>query len=149
MSVNAGETRSFLKEKEEAAGQQGRPDKKTGTFPAAVLIVTKDASVRKISKEILSKPGYDWMAASSAEEARGLARNREIPVALCEIDLPGESGLSFVRWLTVLHPETVAIFLANPENAVPETDLARYGAQHCLIKPFYGEDLKKAIAGVR
>jgi len=148
MNINAGENRPSLEAKFDMAGQQSRSDKDSGTVPAVILIVTKDASVRKISQEISSKRGYDWVGASSAEEARDLARNREFSVALCDIHLPGESGYSFVRWLTVVHPETAAIFMASPENAVPETDLARYGAHRCLIKPFSGEDLKKAIAGI-
>lgn len=63
--------------------------------------------------------GVNWRAlhvekaysALSAAEAKDLLLREKIDILLCDIEMPGESGLSLVSWLQKQGRETKCIFL--------------------------------------
>jgi CheY-like chemotaxis protein len=43
--------------------------------------------------------GAAVIAAGSAPEARALLRATDVDVVVCDLELPGENGLEFIRWV--------------------------------------------------
>ena len=62
---------------------------------ATILIVDDEPDVREVLEEYFSSHGYTALCADGAASARTLAAERAIDLALVDIHLPGEDGLSW------------------------------------------------------
>ena len=71
-----------------------------------ILILEDEKQIQEILARILAKGGYESIAASSAAEARKIIQQESFALVLSDINLPGESGLSFARWVHHTYPET-------------------------------------------
>src|SRR5262245_25794301 len=58
-----------------------------------LLIVDDEEQIREFESRVLSHKGYVCTRAASAEEAWAHLRRRDFPLALIDINLPGESGM--------------------------------------------------------
>lgn len=65
----------------------------------SALVIEDDRESATLLKAILEPWGVFVVSASSAEEAKGMLATVRFEVILSDIDLPGEDGLTFVRWL--------------------------------------------------
>ena len=65
--------------------------------PVQVLIVDDEVSIRWVLRQALREAGYTVHEAESAEAARSLLARHSLQVALVDINLPGEDGLSFTK----------------------------------------------------
>ncbi len=65
--------------------------------------------------------GIDWNAldvtairtADSARIAREILTNESVDILLCDIEMPGENGLSLLRWARNNHMDFVCVFLTS------------------------------------
>ena len=62
-----------------------------------VLVVDDDADVRELLRDYLSDQGYEVLEAAGAAAARALLAEHTPQVALLDVGLPGEDGLSLAR----------------------------------------------------
>ena len=62
---------------------------------AKILILDDDEQIRQLLGQILKENGYSFETASDATEARDLLKKQNFELILCDIGLPGESGLDF------------------------------------------------------
>ena len=69
----------------------------------AVLVVDDDPSIRELLAAYLSERECTVLSAANCAEARELVASRPCAVALLDIGLPGEDGLSFARYLRECH----------------------------------------------
>ena len=105
----------------------------------AVLIVEDERVARRALSALLSASGYATEAAGSAEEALSLLKNHPAPrVALVDLNLPGMSGLDFIRRLGQLNPTTIPVLMTAATDdtlaaALHENEHDRPVA--CLRKP--------------
>jgi cyclic di-GMP phosphodiesterase len=94
---------------------------------------------------------YECDYANSVEEARGkLSENGTFDLALCDIEMPGESGLVLVEEIARDRPETGIVLVTG----VDDPDVARrafeLGAHGYLVKPFWpGQLLITAMTALR
>ena len=51
-------------------------------------------------------------SANSMSEAQPLMRTNHIDIALCDIEMPGGSGLELIQWINTSYPNTVTIILS-------------------------------------
>ncbi len=65
--------------------------------PARILIVDDEPSVRALLKHLLEKNGYVCTLASDVGQTRAYLGSQEFDLLLCDIRMPGESGLSLIR----------------------------------------------------
>lgn len=113
---------------------------------ASVLVVEDDAVARKLLARILSDHGYEVTVAEDGEVARKHLREKTFALALCDIVMPGESGLGLARHVIGEHPDTAAVMVTALDNAtLAETTLA-FGAHGYVVKPFRENDLLIAVA---
>src|SRR2546422_5693115 len=61
--------------------------------------------------------GYICAPAASAAEARELLQQQAFELALCDVNMPGESGLSLVRHILAKHPDTATIMVTGDRKS--------------------------------
>ena len=66
---------------------------------ATILIVDDEPDVREVLEEYFVTHGYAAMCAESADAAKAIAAAHPIDLALVDINMPGEDGLSLARHL--------------------------------------------------
>ncbi len=106
-----------------------------------LLIVDDDDAVRILLSTILEKEGYACFLAEDALSARELLKSRPFDLILCDIIMPGESGLDLIRFCREQYPEMGAIMvtgIADPQSAKEVLCIGVYGY---IIKPFTNDQL--------
>jgi two-component system OmpR family response regulator len=117
------------------------------TAQIKLLLVDDEAALREPLAEYLSRQGFSVIQASSAAEARARIRDEAPDLALLDIMMPGEDGLSLCRHLT----ETRAvptIFLTAKGEATDRIVGLEIGADDYVVKPFEPRELVARIRSV-
>jgi len=95
----------------------------------AILVVDDEKGVQTSVQGILEDAGFNALAVSSGEEALELMLNKEIPVVLLDVWLPGMDGLQALAKLRQISPDTIVIMIsghASIETAVRATKLGAF-----------------------
>jgi len=111
-----------------------------------ILCVDDDPAVRKLIERVLDDGGHRCMTAADVEEARQMLASNDYGVVLCDIGLPGESGLDLLAELA--HRPAVATVMVTGRDDPDTADLAlELGAYGYLTKPFGPNELLINVAG--
>lgn len=111
-----------------------------------LLIVDDEEAARYGMRRALSTFGYDVTEAASAEAARALMKQQQPDLLLLDVNLPGMSGLDFLRELKGANgngPLVVIVTAHGSERMAVEA--VKAGAYDYLSKPFELEDLRLVI----
>ena len=101
-----------------------------------ILIVDDEESIQRLLMRILSWDGYNCSVAGDAAEARTLMKGQNPDLILCDVGLPGESGIAFIRYVLAEHPETAVVMVsARDDPEIADTAL-QMGAYGYIVKPF-------------
>jgi putative two-component system response regulator len=101
-----------------------------------LLVVDDQHDVRQVVTRILAAAGYEVRTADSVAAATAALAEAEPDLVLCDIDMPGESGLVLLDHLTAHHPDVAVLMVtALDDPAVAEMALDD-GALGYVIKPF-------------
>ena len=111
--------------------------------PSAVriLVVDDDKSVLRMIERLLTSGGYPCRTAIDAETARQCMDEETFALILCDVNMPGESGLDLVRMIATRHPETAAIMVSGVDNPEIAREALEIGAYGYIIKPFRPSEL--------
>ena len=99
-----------------------------------VLIVDDDGAVLIAWRRMLETGGYRVHSAENALQALQLVRNIRPRVALCDVHMPGRSGLWLAEQIRADAPST-AIIIATGDQHVPPADSLGPGIIGYLLKP--------------
>jgi putative two-component system response regulator len=105
-----------------------------------VLILDDEELIRQMIRQLLEN-NYSCASAASVAEARECLKNSNFEVILCDINMPGESGIDFIRYVTAEYPDTAIIMVTgvdDPEIAETALEIGAYGY---IIKPFRRNEL--------
>lgn len=81
---------------------------------------------------------YRCEFAGGVEEARAkLSANGAFHLALCDIEMPGESGLVLVEEIARDHPDTAIVLVTGVDDAAVAKRAFETGAHGYLVKPFW------------
>ena len=111
-----------------------------------LLIVDDEEASRYGMRRALSTFGYNVSEANSAEAARALVKQQEPDLMLLDVNLPGMSGLDFLRELKTSNgngPLVIIVTAHGSERMAVEA--VRSGAYDYLSKPFELDDLRLVI----
>ncbi len=93
------------------------------------------------------RAGFDQvLTADSVASAKLQFAKTQIKVLLCDIEMPGETGLDLLSWLRSYSPETVGVFLTCHADFTYAKEAVRMGAFDYLLKPAAMEDIEAVTA---
>jgi putative two-component system response regulator len=115
----------------------------SATRPERILIVDDDPQVERLLERILTRSGYDCCAVASVEAARSELEREHFALVLCDVQLPGESGLDFLRELE--GPGTAAVMISGLHTPGLADEALNMGAYGYITKPFKRSDVAIAV----
>ena len=101
-----------------------------------VLIVDDDASIGRMLGRILKNLNRENSLAQSAEEARLLIKEDVFDLILCDIHLPGESGIDFIKYALSVYPDTAIIMVSGEDDPKMVEKALEIGVYGYIVKPF-------------
>jgi two-component system phosphate regulon response regulator OmpR len=124
------------------------PPTMTPTPPPAptLLVVDDEPELRGLLAEYFGRHGFVVRAAENAVAARDLVTVEPADLAILDIHMPGENGLSLARWLRATHPAMGLLMLTTAGESVDRVVGLELGADDYVPKPF---DLRELLARVR
>ena len=84
-----------------------------------LLIVEDDTPLRDRLVRAMSDRGYEARGVADHASALNVAREESPELALVDLRLPGESGLTVIRELKELDPATIVVVLKSVCDAPP------------------------------
>jgi DNA-binding response OmpR family regulator len=112
---------------------------------ARIAIVEDEPDLREAVAEYLAANGFDVATAADAAEMRSLAAAEPFHLAILDIAMPGEDGLSLGRWLRSKMPLGI-IFASAAGTAIDRIVGLEIGADDYIVKPY---ELRELLARVR
>ncbi len=113
-----------------------------------VLIVDDDDRIRDLTKQFLAREGHRITTAQDAASARKLFQTFSFDLAILDIMMPGESGLSLLSALRDEGNMTPVLLLTARGQASDRIEGLRLGADDYLPKPFEPEELALRAAAI-
>ncbi len=101
-----------------------------------ILIVDDEEPIRRLLNRLLKMNDYVCALAADAAQARKALKNQNFDLVLCDMKMPGESGMDLTRYVTAEYPDTAVIMVTavdDPEVAKTALEIGAYGY---IIKPF-------------
>lgn len=111
-----------------------------------ILIVDDERSIRTILSHLLARQGFDCAQAADAAEALALLEEEDFDVALCDVRMPGLSGVDLAGEITRRHPSTAVVMLTAEDSPTYASIAMDNGACGYMLKPFRANDLRITIA---
>ncbi len=111
----------------------------------SVLIVDDDERFRDRLRRALEKRNLDVRAASSGAEAITAAQEESPELAVVDLRMPGEWGLSVVRELLRIDPQTRVIVLTAYGSIATAVEAVRLGAVSFVQKPASVDEILLAL----
>jgi len=100
-----------------------------------ILILDDEAPIRQLLRQILDAKGYACTLAADTGEARECLKQNNFELVLCDILMPGELGLDFVRELLIKHPDTAAIMVTAIDDPLVAESALEMGVYGYITKP--------------
>jgi two-component system phosphate regulon response regulator OmpR len=130
-------------------GRYDPADMAHSAAPAALpslLVVDDEPELRGLLAEYFGRHGFEVRMAEGAAQARELIAAARPDLAVLDINMPGENGLSLARWLREAHPRVAIVMLTTASEAVDRIVGLELGADDYVAKPY---ELRELLARVR
>ena len=112
-----------------------------------LLVVDDEADLRELIGEYFSRQGLRVEAVADAAAARETFRARPPAIAILDVHMPGEDGLSLARWMREHHPATGVVMLTTAAETMDRIVGLELGADDYVPKPFDLRELHCAHQG--
>lgn len=113
-----------------------------------LLVVDDEADVREVLEEYFRAHGYAVLGAESAQAARAVVSAQPVDLALLDINMPGEDGLSLARHLRERHAGMAIVMLTSASTVVDRIVGLEMGADDYVPKPFDPRELAARVKSV-
>ncbi len=114
---------------------------------ATILVVDDEPDLREVVEEYFAAHGYAVIGAS-ADAARALAARQAFDLALLDIHMPGEDGLSLARHLRERYSRIAIVMLTSAATVVDRIVGLEMGADDYVAKPFDPRELLARVKSV-
>ncbi len=114
--------------------------------PASLLVVDDETELLSLLGEYFHRQGLRVWTAPDAASARAIVAAQAPQVAVIDVNMPGEDGLSLARWLRVEHPGIGILMLSAASETIDRIVGLEVGADDYVAKPF---DLRELLARVK
>jgi putative two-component system response regulator len=110
-----------------------------------ILIVDDEETIRLALRKFLRSRGYEVEIAGSGDQAIQILNNQPFSLMLCDVRMPGMTGVQVVPLAIEKDPDLAIIMLTAVNDAATATEVLSYGATDYLIKPVELADLQQAV----
>ncbi len=114
---------------------------------AHIVVVDDDEGVRSMVAEYLVRNGFSVSEAEGGERLRAIMAERPIDLALLDISMPGDDGLTLAREIRGLGRAGIIMLTANSDDLDKIVGL-EVGADDYVTKPFNPRELLARIRAV-
>ena len=111
-----------------------------------LLMVDDEPQLRAVLAEYFAFHHYTVITAADAAAARCVLARQVPDLAILDINMPGEDGLSLARWLRQTQPQIGLVMLTTASAWVDRTIGLEQGADDYVPKPF---EMRELLARVR
>jgi DNA-binding NtrC family response regulator len=112
-----------------------------------ILVVDDEAAARYGVRRALENK-YKISEAESAAAARALIAGDAPDLILLDLVMPGEDGLTLLRWIRANEIETPVLVVSALDSARTAVDALHSGAADYIVKGFDIEELRKRVANI-
>src|SRR5712691_6906453 len=113
--------------------------------PVAVLVVDDEEPIRNALKKFLTQQQFEVYTAASGDEALAQLQRHRIALMLCDIRMPGTSGVDLVPHALEAEPDLAILMLTAVNDATSAALCMQRGAMDYLTKPIELADLGRAV----
>ena len=106
-----------------------------------ILVVDDEEPIRRLIGYLLQTHGYTVALAADAREARQKLDEQSFALMLCDVNMPGESGMDLVRSIIAKYPHIAAIMVTGLDSSVLATAALDMGAFGYIVKPFESNEV--------
>lgn len=85
------------------------------------------------------------LTAYNAEEAREIVQNQHVDIILCDIEMPGENGIEFMRWARRKGYTMICIFLTCHAKFEYAQEAVRLGSMDYILLPAPFDEIEKKV----
>src|SRR5256886_6429092 len=113
--------------------------------PVQILVVDDEEHIGNALKKFLQQQQCEVYAAGSGDEALQQLKRHRIALMLCDIRMPGTSGVDLVPAALEVEPELAILMLTAVNDATSAALCMQRGAMDYLTKPIELADLGRAV----
>ncbi len=103
---------------------------------ARILIIDDENHIRDLLSEMLGMSGYNCTPVANALEAREILKKQSFELVLCDISMPGESGLDFIQYVVAKFPDTATVMITALDDPLIADHALQMGVYDYITKPF-------------
>lgn len=120
-----------------------------GHLAGKTALVVDDGPIERLAgKSMLQKMGLSAQAAASGEEALRMLGEQPVDIVVCDISMPGMSGLELLDAAHGLPGMPLFIMVSSHDDEAHARESLARGAAAYLVKPLRFDTLRDAIAEV-
>jgi DNA-binding NtrC family response regulator len=112
------------------------PDPEDPLRKTRVLVVDDEELYRRSLERILARAGHEVLTARDAGSAMQLVTSEPLDLVLCDVRMPGLSGLELIRQVRDAQPDVPCIVVTGYGSPETSVEALRAGAYWYLEKPF-------------
>ncbi len=106
-----------------------------------IMIVDDEEPIRRLLGRMLGLSGNPCTLAADAAEARLFLKDQNFELILCDVNMPGESGIDFIRYALSQYPQTAVIMVTAEDDPETAKTALKIGAYGYIIKPFKNNEV--------
>jgi two-component system response regulator PilR (NtrC family) len=110
-----------------------------------ILVVDDDLSLREVMEMIIRNAGHTVELAENGQKGLEMALAREYDLIICDIRMPGLTGLEVLKRLRQENRQTTLILISAYASDDKAVEAMKYGAYDFIPKPFRPTELMSAI----
>ncbi len=102
---------------------------------ARILIVDDEPAIRKLLARHLEGAGYECHTAEDVVSAKEVLASNTFDLLLCDLKMPGESGLDLLRHAKKDYPHTGRVMITGMSSPEIASEIMKVGVYGYIIKP--------------
>jgi len=115
---------------------------------ATVVVIDDDIQILELVDLVLSKRGYQVLAASTAIKGMEIIAEQLPELVLLDYMMPGMDGLSALREIRTRFPDSYVVMFTGKGSEQIAVELMKGGASEYILKPFNNRDLIERLDNV-
>ncbi len=113
---------------------------------AKILVVDDEEPIRNLISQILEVKGHACTLAANAIQAREVLKEQNCELILCDINMPGESGLDLIRYVSAEYKDTVVIMVTALDDPLIAETVFEIGVYDYIAKPIRRNRILTSVA---